>query len=51
MASLRERIGRIKTLVDEVKKDCKDLKSKGELSERGKGQLNLAARIEEILNA
>lgn len=50
MTSMREKIEKIKSIIQEIKKDCDSLEEKRELSERGRGQLDLAKRIEEILN-
>ena len=44
------RIDRVNAVIQEIKADCEKLKRNGELTERGKGQLDLVKLIEEILN-
>ncbi|OPY88326.1 MAG: hypothetical protein A4E71_00537 [Smithella sp. PtaU1.Bin162] len=45
-----DKINEIKALVEQIRTDREDLKRKGELTERGKGHLDIVALIEEILN-
>lgn len=46
---MKKTLDNIKALIEKIKADCEDLKNKGELSERGKGQLDIARLIEEKL--
>ena len=45
-----EKINRIKSEMKKIREDIDSLKSKGELTERGRGQLDIVEIIEEILN-
>ena len=43
------RLQKIRSLIAKIKADCEQLREAGELTERGKGQLDTVAMIEEIL--
>jgi len=45
-----DKLNEIKALVEQIKKDREELKKKDQLTERGKGHLDIVALIEEILN-
>ena len=44
-----EKIEKIKLTIEKVRKDCKELQEKGELTERGRGQLDIIDIITKIL--
>ena len=46
---MESRLEKVMAVVERIRADCERLERKGELSERGKGQLDIVKLVEEAL--
>ena len=47
---MESKLDRIKAIIEKIKMDCENLEKHNELTERGRGQLDVIRLIEEELN-